>query len=254
MASRKVLTCRFPQPYAQCRLICFPWAGGGALFYANWGKLFSSNIEVHAVCLPGREGRYKEPNHSSLSAVLDEVVPAVAEVCKDAPFAFWGHSAGALLSYEVALRLKSQYNIEPVKMFVSGVSAPHSELRKAKTPDVSKKTDDEFIEFLVKLGGTPAEIVKDKEIMKMFLPALRADYLMLHDFSYDHPKDRGFLTCPLDILDGKDDRKHDLEGWKDITTGPHRIQMMNGGHFYLKEKENTDLIVQLISDWLSTVG
>ena len=45
MASRKVLTCRFPQTYAQCRLICFPWAGGGALFYANWGKLFSSNIE-----------------------------------------------------------------------------------------------------------------------------------------------------------------------------------------------------------------
>lgn len=256
MTSGTVLNCRYPQPYAHCKLICFPWAGGGALFYSNWGKLFPSNIEVYGVCLPGREVRFKEPNHTSLSAVLDEVVPAVYELCKDTTFALWGHSMGSLLSYEVALRLKSQYNIEPAKMFVSGVSAPHSEQRKAKTPDVSKFTDEEFTESLVKLGGIPEEIVQHKDIMQMFLPALRADYLMLHDFSYDHPKDRGILTCPLDILDGRDDKKHDLAGWKDITTGCHQIRMMNGGHFYLKEKENTDLIVQHITEWfkISSVG
>lgn len=248
-----MLSCRFPQQSPQCRLICFPWAGGGALFYSNWGKLFSSNFEVQGICLPGRETRFKEANYTRLSEVLDEVVPAIYHLCKDTQFAFWGHSAGALLSYEVALKLKSQYNIEPVKMFVSGVSAPHSERRREKTIDVSKLTDDEFITYLVGLGGTPSELIKNKDIMQMFLPSLKADYAMLKDFSYDHPKDRGLLTCPLDIFDGKDDREHDLEGWKNITNGRSEIRMLNGGHFYLKETENTEVLVRHISNSLSSL-
>jgi len=37
-------------------------------------------------------------------------------------------SLGALLSFDVARQMKSQYKLEPVKMFVSGVSAPHVSL------------------------------------------------------------------------------------------------------------------------------
>lgn len=38
----KWLRCVYQKQNAKLRLICFPWAGGGAAFYANWGKKFAS--------------------------------------------------------------------------------------------------------------------------------------------------------------------------------------------------------------------
>lgn len=43
--SSKWLRCVYQRHSAELRLICFPWAGGGAAFYANWGKKFASEIE-----------------------------------------------------------------------------------------------------------------------------------------------------------------------------------------------------------------
>ena len=41
----KWLRCVYQKQNAKLRLICFPWAGGGAAFYANWGKKFASEVE-----------------------------------------------------------------------------------------------------------------------------------------------------------------------------------------------------------------
>ena len=43
--SSKWLRCVYKKNRAELRLICFPWAGGGAAFFANWGKKFTSEIE-----------------------------------------------------------------------------------------------------------------------------------------------------------------------------------------------------------------
>lgn len=43
--SSKWLRCVYQKSSAEIRLICFPWAGGGAAFYANWGKKFAGEIE-----------------------------------------------------------------------------------------------------------------------------------------------------------------------------------------------------------------
>lgn len=43
--SSKWLRCVHEKNSAELRLICFPWAGGGAAFYANWGRKFASEIE-----------------------------------------------------------------------------------------------------------------------------------------------------------------------------------------------------------------
>ncbi|KAL3878121.1 hypothetical protein ACJMK2_030493 [Sinanodonta woodiana] len=251
--AQKLLVCRFPRPDAKVRLVFFPWAGGGAAYYVNTGNKFPEKIEVWGVCLAGREGRFKEPPCNSLSAVLEELVTGVYNVCKDKPVAFFGHSLGAILSYETATRLKSRYNIEPVRMFVSGVSAPQSELKKQakRKYDTSKYTDDEFIEFLRKLNGTPAEVLNNKELMSLFLPSLRADYSLVdqHDCDKLPPLDQR-LSCPIDIFDGVDDVEHDLEGWREVTTGPSTVQKLPGAHFYLKDPENMGRLVQHITDSL----
>ncbi|WAQ97978.1 SAST-like protein [Mya arenaria] len=64
--SDKVLNCLLRRPQAKWKLFCFPWAGGGAVFYANWGRNMSEDVEVHGVCLAGRESRYNEPVSSDV--------------------------------------------------------------------------------------------------------------------------------------------------------------------------------------------
>lgn len=242
----KVLTCRFPRPDASIKLFCFPWAGGGSIFYSNWGKLLPESIEVHGVCLPGRESRFKDPMYQSLQQLLDNVTDAIHSCCKGKPFAMWGHSLGGLLTYEAACLLKSRYNMEPAHLFVSGVSAPHSEKRKQSTVDIKNYTDDEFIGLLKHFGGTPADIVDNRELIALFLPALRADYELLPQISTESPSEREVFNCPLDVFDGKEDAEHDLKGWQDITTGPFSVTMMKGGHFYLKEEPNQTKLLKHI--------
>lgn len=249
--SGKVLTCRFPRSEASVKLYCFPWAGGGANFYSNWGKILPESIEVHGVCLPGRESRYKDQMYTSLKQLLDEVTSAIHETCQGKMFALWGHSLGALLTYEAACLLKSRYNMEPAHIFVSGASAPHSEKRKQSTINVKGYTDDEFIELLKHFGGTPADIIENRELMSIFLPPLRADYELLPQIGTEAPSERHVLSCSVDVFDGKDDAEHDLQSWKDISTGSFSVTMLDGGHFYLKEETSMKKLCSCVTNSLS---
>ncbi|XP_069130412.1 S-acyl fatty acid synthase thioesterase, medium chain-like [Argopecten irradians] len=244
----KVLNCRFRRPTASYQLFCFPWAGGGSNFYANWGNMVPESIEVTGLTLPGREGRFKEPCCSSLETTKREIIEAILPKCRERPFAFWGHSLGALMCFDVARTLKEEYNLEPGRLFVSGVSAPHSEERKKNKVYVKNLNDEEFKDFLKKLGGTPDEILKSEELMALFLPPLRADYGIVDQFDYDLEQPPP-LTCPIDITDGEFDIKHNLKAWGEVTTGKLSIKMLPGGHFYLKEKDNMMRILENISSY-----
>lgn len=244
----KIINCRYPRPSASCRLFCFPWAGGGSVFYSNWGKYLPESVEVNGITLGGRENRYKDPCCLDLNQVLKEVVPAVYNLCQDnKKFAFFGHSFGALMTFEVARILKTTYNIEPVRMIVSGVSAPHSSQRKVTNLDFANMSDKEFIDFLRKLGGTPKEVLQNQELMQLFLPPLRADYCLIGQFEYDH-EGTPLFSCPIDMFDGEEDIYHDLEAWKEITSSTDcTITKLPGGHFYLKDQPNMDRIISHIA-------
>lgn len=242
-----ILNCRFKRPDASVRLICFPWAGGGSVFYSNWGKSVHETIEVYGVCLPGRETRYQEPLCNDLDKLLDDITYSIDKICAGKPFALFGHSLGALLVYEVAVLMKQRYNQEPLHIFVSGMSAPHSETRKGNAVDIRNYTNDEFVELLKHFGGTPAELLENRDMISFFLPALRADYELLPQIKDVNPKDRCLLQCPVDVFDGKDDAQHDLQAWKDISTGHLSIKKFSGGHFYLKDPANILTLCDLIS-------
>ncbi|XP_060576849.1 S-acyl fatty acid synthase thioesterase, medium chain-like [Ruditapes philippinarum] len=247
----RYLACRYPRPDANVKLFCFPWAGGGANFYSNWGKYLPDTIEVHGVCLAGREGRFNETPYGTLEKLLDDMTVLIKERSNGKPFALWGHSLGALLVYEAACLLKKRDGLEPTHIFVSGTSAPHSEKRKQTTINVKGYTDEEFIGLLKHFGGTPADIIEDRELVALFLPSLRADYELLPQISTEPPSKQGMFSCPVDVFDGKDDAEHDLQAWNDITTGLFSITMLNGGHFYLKEEANMKKLCNYVTNALT---
>src|SRR5215470_7371202 len=97
---------------------------------------------------------------------LGQVLPPLL----DRPFAFFGHSMGARIAFEVARHLRSLGLPQPLHLFISGCRAPH-------VPDSSPldhaAPDDELTEKLQRLGGTPGEIMLYPELVRLLLPTIR---------------------------------------------------------------------------------
>nr|XP_004569274.2 S-acyl fatty acid synthase thioesterase, medium chain [Maylandia zebra] len=246
----KVVNCFKKRPDAVARLICFPWAGGGSIHYARWGNVLSSSVEVLAVKLPGRESRAKEPFFENMQQIVDEVISVLLPLLKEKPFALFGHSFGAFTSFAVADALKKIHNVEPVHIFLSGASAPYSETR-IKTPKRSDLSDEDFLKWLISIGGTPPELLANPEVLKLFLPALKADLHVVENYRCNKASIPLF-SCPVTCFDGKDDIPHDLQAWKDITSGDFTIKMFHGSHFYLKDSGNEKKILDYVTKHLET--
>ncbi|XP_075443553.1 S-acyl fatty acid synthase thioesterase, medium chain isoform X2 [Ascaphus truei] len=206
----KLVTCYYRRPNAVTRLICFPWAGGGSIYSALWGKLFDDSIEVYSIRLPGRESRMQEPFAQNMEQIVDEITHILLPQLQEKSFAFFGHSFGSFTSFATAVRLKQKYGLEPVHLFVSGASAPHSKFRYA-TQKKSELSDEDFVKWMSLVGGTPAEILQNKDAMQLFIPPLRADLQVADNFIYKKPAGH-VLSCGLTCFDGTEDTPHDLDG------------------------------------------
>jgi medium-chain acyl-[acyl-carrier-protein] hydrolase len=148
----------------------------------------------------------------------------------DRPFAFFGHSMGGAIAFEVSRRLRRAYGVEPLRLFISGRRAPH--LPRPERP-IYDLPEPEFKDELRRLDGTPAEVLKDPEIMEIILPLLRADIRVSQTYSCES---RPSLTCPLTVYGGADDTHDDpasLETWREHTAGPFEMRIFDGGHFFI---------------------
>src|SRR5579883_2155511 len=134
--------CFKPNPQARLRLFCFPYAGGAASIYRLWPQLLPETIEVHAIQLPGREGRLLEPTYVRLAPIIDEVTQAIAPLL-DRPFALFGHSLGALLAFELARQLRRLQRPQPIHFFASARRAPQFA---DPDPPIHRLPDAEFLE------------------------------------------------------------------------------------------------------------
>jgi medium-chain acyl-[acyl-carrier-protein] hydrolase len=219
-----------PNPKAEVRLFCFPYAGGGASLYRGWQGALPDWVEVCPVQLPARETRFKEPAFTRLAPLVEAVAQSLRPYL-DRPFAFFGHSMGALLAFELSRRLQRNHGRGPIGFVVSGCGAPQTRTQSAlhALPPV------QFREELRRLNGTPAPILDNDELMDLLLPTLRADFSLCETYAYaDGPS----LTCPITALGGLGDdavSRQDLDAWREHTTGAFRVRMLPGDHFFLNE-------------------
>ena len=220
-----------PRPHARARLFCFHHAGVGAAVYRLWPAALPAELELCAIQLPGRANRLREPALTSMAALVDALVP-VLRPHLDLPFAFFGHSMGAVLAGEVARALHGGRGPAPRHLFVSGRRPAHW-----PNPDplLHPLPDAEFVaEIQRRYGGIPPEVAQHEELLALLLPCLRADITVLE--THAPAAARPPLVCPVSAFGGSDDpltpREH-LDAWRGETTGAFRVREFAGDHFYL---------------------
>lgn len=217
-----------PRPGARRRLICFPYAGGGAGAFRGWADLLPSSIELVAVQYPGRQDRYGEDFISDLPTLADEIARAMPDL-RDRPMAFFGHSLGATVAFEVALRLRPRFPTPLVQLFASARKAPAD-----CKPNGGRFLNDEAMKAYARAlrGGGP---LLNEELWEVTAPVLRSDLLMSERYRC---LDGARLTCPITAIVGEQDATVtpvDARRWAAHTIGPFEAHVMPGGHFYLDE-------------------
>lgn len=231
-------------PNAKMRLFCFPYAGGTAQIFRNWADNLPSTIEVCPVQLPGRGNRMREMPFRHITPLVEDIAEGLSPFLKG-PFAFFGHSLGAIISFELAIKLQREDGRLPAHLFVSGRRAP---VIPSQDPITHNLPADEFVEELRRLNGTPREVLGHSELMQLMLPVLRADFEISQ--TYKHSGGQS-LSCPMTVFGGLQDQdvpRDYLEAWQDHTTGPFKLRMLPGDHFFLHESEQ--LLLAILSQEL----
>jgi surfactin synthase thioesterase subunit len=215
------------------RLFCVPYAGGSATIYKKWKPYLADSIELIPIELAGRGARMMDPLYSEVKDAVADIFEIIKHKI-DTPYAFFGHSMGALLVYELTRTIRENGLREPEHLFFSGRGVPN--IRPIKDKNYHLLDDEEFKGRLLELGGTPKEFFEHPELMEVFLPLLRNDF-RLASVSYEDREVVPF-QCDITVLVGKDEEisASRLVHWKDHTTGQCTIEMFNGGHFFIHDE------------------
>ncbi|XP_047377274.1 S-acyl fatty acid synthase thioesterase, medium chain [Sciurus carolinensis] len=246
--NENIFNCLYPKPDAIFKLICFPWAGGGSTHFAKWGQNIYDSLEVLSLRLAGRESRLEEPFANDINQVAEEVAHALLPIIQDKPFAFFGHSMGSYIAFMTSLHLKEKYKLEPVHLFMSSMTAPHSKAR-PQIPKLDELSEEQIHSYLIEFGGTPKNFINDKELLQQSIPRILADIKLISNYSFDTPS-KAVLSCDLTCFLGSEDLAKDVEAWKDITSGNVDIHVLPGDHFYLLEPDNENFIKNYITKCL----
>jgi medium-chain acyl-[acyl-carrier-protein] hydrolase len=235
-----------PNPAARLRLFCLPYAGGGASVFGTWSNGLPQQVQACPIQLPGRENRLMEPPFTRLALLVQKLV-GILQPYMDIPFAFFGHSMGGLICFELARELRRRHDPLPVHLFVSGRPAP--QLLSQAAP-MFRLPEPAFVsELRRRYNGIPDFVLQSEELTRLFLPTLRADVELIETYAYASEPP---LACPITAFGGLQDSnvtRDTLAAWQDHTSSSFNLRMFPGSHFYLNESR--EILVRAISQELT---
>lgn len=210
------------------RLICLPYAGGGASIFHAWMAALPADIEVLPVQFPARQTRLHEPPLRSVSGMVDALVQALSAL-PPAPLVLYGHSLGSLVAFELARQLRDT-PAAPRALIVAARRAP--QLPATREP-LHTLSDAAFKDALHRLYGAPLSLLQNDDLMAIAMPALRGDFAA-HDL-YE-PRSSPPLEIPLTVLFGTRDPSVSREAslaWREVTTRYQGLYEVDGAHLFV---------------------
>jgi len=222
------------------RLVCFPFAGDAlpASAFRRWQRHLQHETALWVVRYPGRAERLNDPHPEAVHDLVSELADAFMHESA-MPTLFLGHSMGALVAFELARRLRDTLHA-PMQMIVSAFFAPQSLIQERNEYG---QDDAELLRRLDTLGGTPTEVLRNKELQALLLPTIRADFNACDRYIY---QDAAPLDCRLIAMGGYHDplvKEQDIADWQAQAQGEFHMKMFPGGHFYLFSEQAESLVL-----------
>jgi surfactin synthase thioesterase subunit/3-oxoacyl-(acyl-carrier-protein) synthase len=258
------------QKTPRLRLFCFPYGGGGASIYREWQQEFPDSLEICPVQLPGRENRLGENPIDNLDKLITELVTHLKPLL-DVPFAFFGHSFGSLIGFELARYLRRHKLPQPIHLFVSAYPDPRKPSKSLDNLltrlnqigihlfDLNQKQIDELnderlntLSLIFKENGIVDYSDKrmDKHIIQVLLPIFIADMKIVKSYIYyEEPP----LKAGITVFLGKHDiwvSPEDHQGWVEHSLQSCIIHEFESGHLFIKEQEIKSKVIQYITNEL----
>ncbi|MET9497731.1 thioesterase domain-containing protein [Streptomyces sp. NPDC006552] len=214
------------------RLFVLHHAGGSHLLYRNWPAGLPHTWDVRLLDAPGH-GLYLDLPQITDAGRLADVLLDGIEPELTCPYALFGHSMGALLTYEITRRAVDRGLPPPVWAGLSARSAPQSA---GPGRSYHELPDAELRTRLRLLGGTPDEVFDDPGLWDLFEPIIRADLRLVETWR-PAPATRP-LPVALSAFAGAADRSASprrMAGWAAHTEHFLGLRVLDGGHFYFQD-------------------
>jgi surfactin synthase thioesterase subunit len=211
------------------RLFWFPHAGGGT--HTGQASRLPRGYQACPVRLPGRESRLSEAPFERMAPLVDALRAAIQPYLGQ-PFAFLGHSMGAIVAFELARELRRRSMPLPVLLIASAARAP--QFRRNHTPP-PPPGDEQFLAELRQLEGIPDAILEDPAVMRALLPALKADAALYRSYIYSEDEPLPFPICAYGGTKDPNIRADHLDPWSEQTTAGFMVRRFPGGHFYWQQ-------------------
>jgi len=231
------------------RLFCFPYAGGSALTYRRWVAQLPPAIEACLVQLPGRGSRLLDIPFKQIKPLVEATARGLSAYFGK-PFALYGHSMGAIISFELARLLRRERGLQPIRLFVSGRGAPQVAESDAPTYALPEP---EFLAELQRLEGTPQEVLEHPELMQAMLPLIRADFEAIQTYVYQAEPP---LSCPISAFGGLQDpsfSREELDAWRELTTASFSLRMFPGNHFFINSDQQL-VVNAIVKELLNSIA
>ncbi|QDP73285.1 thioesterase [Legionella israelensis] len=223
-------------------LIFFPFAGGSGEYYHHWLAKLAPNISGQYAQLPGRGRYFEQPAYGELPKLCQHLAAEIS-LYPNSEIAFFGHSMGALIAFELAKMLQEEYELTTRHLFLSGHRAPSEPYQRAL---LHKLNEEQLVEQMRHMGGIDNQL--GLEDLKPFLPTLYQDFRLCETYQHsEHVK----LASSMHILYGEQDEwinKETLEKWQLESHQKIIYHPFPGNHFYLTDRVNE--ITRLINHTL----
>ncbi|WP_394437425.1 thioesterase II family protein [Streptomyces sp. SGAir0957] len=214
----------------RCRLFCLHCAGSGPGMFRELPALVPADVSVEAVLLPGRENRIAERPYDRMGPLVDALVEALGPHL-DLPYAFFGYSMGAQVSFNLAHALRAQGLPLPAGLFVAASPGPYLQ----REVPAWNESDERLVAYLRDLGGTAQNVLDDPDLLDLLLPTLRADLTVVATWPY---RARPALPMAIRAFSGAEDGPASparMEKWGMETGGAFRQTVLPGSHFFINE-------------------
>lgn len=221
-----------PRSESSPPLLVFPHAGAGASAYRVFAKSLADEFDVVVFQYPGRQDRAREAAAETLQEIAAGAFAAFRESPHEtgAPLTIFGHSMGAVVAFEFA-RLAEAAGLTVRLLAASSAAAP---ARIADLPG-HPTHDEELLDHMSALNGTGADVLASRDVLRMALPVMKADYRAFDAYSCTADS---VVDAPILVLGGDEDEfvaPRDLYAWEGHSRGGIQVTLFAGGHFYLND-------------------